>query len=158
MANRAREQADISTKFDVRFKEDGSAVHDAPEDFVAPSRRKRRLQQLKEKKKAKLSKKLNPTDDGIKEFPNKDVVAFGEIVHAPPEITARIRGASERDSKKTARNLLCNPDRTTLDKSQSGERLGTEKIRWKDLDQDKRQELEEERKRVIAAYRKLKNK
>jgi len=158
MANRAREQADISKKFDVRFMEDGTAVNDAPHDFKAPTRRKRRLQQLKEKKKAKLLKKLEPVEEAPKEFPKRDVVAFGEIVHAPPEITAKVRGAPEGDTKRTAKNLLCNPDKTVKIPDRSKAKFSGEKVRWKNLEKDKRQELEEERKRVIEAYRKLRNK
>ena len=57
-----------------------------------------------------------------------------------------------------AQNLLCNPNRTAENKSQPAKKLAADKIRWKNLEQSKRQELEEERRRVIEAYRKLKNK
>ncbi|XP_003747206.1 uncharacterized protein LOC100908240 [Galendromus occidentalis] len=160
MANRAREQADISQKFDVRFKEDGTAVPDAPRDFVAPSRSKRRLQKLTERKKAKrLAKGKIAPEKIIREFPTKSEVAFGETVHAPPEITAKVRGAAERDPKRTAANLLCNPGKSSEERKKIiGDRPAAEKIRWKNLEQSKRQELEEERKRVVEAYRKLKSK
>lgn len=41
MANRARERADISMKYDVRFNEDGTVEHDLPDGISLPTRKKR---------------------------------------------------------------------------------------------------------------------
>lgn len=41
MANRAREKADISAKFDVHFNEDGSLTHEVSDSASVLTRKKR---------------------------------------------------------------------------------------------------------------------
>ncbi|OQR71754.1 hypothetical protein BIW11_10803 [Tropilaelaps mercedesae] len=99
MANRARERADISVKFDVRFNEDGTFEHEVTDASTLPTRKKRRLLEFKEKQKAKMRLKelhgANAVEQGqAREFPGRDRFRFGEVVHAPPEITAKLRGNS----------------------------------------------------------------
>ncbi|XP_022646693.1 uncharacterized protein LOC111244178 isoform X2 [Varroa destructor] len=191
MANRAREKADISAKFDVHFNEDGSLTHEVSDSASVLTRKKRRLQEYKEKRKAKSMILKKPrdiceeTNRPPKEFPGKERFKFGEVVHAPPEITAKLRGAPKRDPKKTIKSLMCNPENmgkvkkslssdshTSVEQAPKENKAkevrsgdfdintisGLEKIRWKSLEASKRAELEVERERVIEAYRRLKNK
>lgn len=67
-------------------------------------------------------------------------MAFGETVHAPPQFKNLPRGAKRKESGKFANLLL----------------LKKLELPSHEVKNDK-QDLEDERKRVIEAYRKLKN-
>ncbi|XP_077527416.1 uncharacterized protein LOC144138813 [Haemaphysalis longicornis] len=158
LAGRAFTEASVEDKFNVRVDRDaeGRTVVDPKggdaidENYGARKRQKRKLreQKLKEKKRQRLSAREQRDD-----FSHlKDEVAFGEVVHHPPEITAHVRKADSDKLTKPGRKELL------LTKLLTGGAQSTSDLtaKRKSLPAGDRQRLEAERQRAVFLYRKMK--
>lgn len=158
LAGRAFTEASVEDKFNVRVDRDaeGRTVVDPKggdaidENYGARKRQKRKLreQKLKEKKRQRLSAREQQDDFGHL----KDEVAFGEVVHHPPEITAHVRKADSDKLTKPGRKELL------LTKLLTGDGQSTSDLtaKRKSLPAGDRQRLEAERQRAVFLYRKMK--
>uniref|UniRef100_A0A147B8G3 Coiled coil domain containing n=1 Tax=Alectorobius mimon TaxID=360319 RepID=A0A147B8G3_9ACAR len=142
-ASKARGEAAIEQKFDVDILRDtrGKVVVHAQgsdPDYGAKKREKQRarIKKLKEKK-----RKTAETPKEFSEF--KDEAAFGEVVHAPPQFSM----AQKPHKKELLLSKFLAP---------SGGRDLT--VKRKMLQPGDRRRLEEERQRVVSAYRRMKSK
>ncbi|XP_037571766.1 coiled-coil domain-containing protein 137 isoform X2 [Dermacentor silvarum] len=158
LAGTAFTEAKIENRFNVRIDRDeqgntvvnpkGGDVLD--ESYGARKRAKRKLreQKLKEKKRQKLSTRQQQSDFGHL----KDQVAFGEVVHHPPDITAHVRKAdSTKLSKPGKKELLL----TKMLTGDTGDKPDLT-VKRKELSVGDRKRLEVERERAIFLYRKMK--
>lgn len=158
LAGRAFTEAKIENKFNVRIDHDeqGQTVVNPKggealdKNYGARKREKRKLreQKLKEKKRQKLSSRQQQSD-----FSHlKDQVAFGEVVHHPPDITAHVRKAdSTKLSKPGKKELLL----TKMLTGDSGDKPDLT-VKRKELPEGDRKRLEAERQRAVFLYRKMK--
>lgn len=161
LAGRAFTEASVENKFNVRVDRDaeGRTVVDPKggdaidANYGARKREKRKLreQKLKEKKRQKLAAREQRDD-----FSHlKDQVAFGEVVHHPPEITAHVRKAdSDKLTKPGRKELLLT--KLLSGQSTGGQSTGDLSAKRKSLPAADRQRLEAERQRAVFLYRKMK--
>lgn len=162
LAGRAFSEASIENKFNVRVDRDaeGRTVVDPKggdaidENYGARKRQKRKLreQKLKEKKRQKLTAREQRDDFGHL----KDEVAFGEVVHHPPEITAHVRKADSNKLTKPGRKELLLTKLLTGGQSTGGGAAADLTAKRKALPAGDRQRLEAERQRAVFLYRKMK--
>ncbi|KAL1445361.1 hypothetical protein MTO96_029235, partial [Rhipicephalus appendiculatus] len=151
-------EAKIENKFNVRIDHDeqGHTVvnpkggDDLDKNYGARKREKRKLreQKLKEKKRQKLSTRQQQSDFGHL----KDQVAFGEVVHHPPDITAHVRKADSTKLSKPGKKELLLTKMLTGDSDDKPDLT----VRRKELPAGDRKRLEAERQRAVFLYRKMK--
>ncbi|CAN8003274.1 unnamed protein product [Ixodes hexagonus] len=165
LAGRAFSEASVEQKYDVRVTQDdeGRTVVDpkgggeqVASNYGARKKEKRKLrkQKLKEKKKQKAAV---PAGD----FSHlKDEVAFGEVVHRPPEISASVRKAdAEKLHKHGAKELLLKdllPKKKDSDVMGHASKKADLTVKRKELSAGDRRKLEAERERAVFLYRKMK--
>lgn len=158
LAGRAFTEAAIENKFNVRVDRDeqGRIVVDPKggdaldESYGARKRQKRKLreQKLKEKKRQKASARQQQSDFGHLQ----DQVAFGEVVHHPPAITAQVRKADSTKLSKPGRKELL----LTKLLRETGDGRADLTVKRRELPTGDRQRLEAERQRAVFLYRKMK--
>ncbi|KAG0431019.1 hypothetical protein HPB47_022177 [Ixodes persulcatus] len=166
LAGRAFSEASVEQKYDVRVTQDdegrtvvdpkGGGGEQVASNYGARKRAKRKLreQKLKEKKRQKAAV---PAGD----FSHlKDEVAFGEVAHRPPEISATIRKAdAEKLHKHGAKELLLKdllPKKKESDVMGHASKKADLTVKRKELSAGDRRKLEAERQRAVFLYRKMK--
>ena len=124
---------------------------------VKTKEEKREIRREKEKERKRKKKKINKDVDGILDFDNakfSDRVKFNEVVHAPPTNLQKVENYADRKPGKQPDLLLSKLLKTGHDKDKNKNK-STKKS---SVSLARKCMLEEERKRVIEQYRKLKNK
>ncbi|XP_042905025.1 coiled-coil domain-containing protein 137 [Parasteatoda tepidariorum] len=150
MADKAIAEAKVEEKYNIKLvsvDKDGNAKYKSLDDenneTKKTQKRKKYRERLKEKKKLKA-------DDKEFEF-KKDHIPFGDVVMAPPTLSAKSRSAFALPKKNQE---IQKPQNDRTNEAQSS--LVTTKM--KDMTPDRRKELENERSRAVQMYRLLKSK
>ncbi|XP_012271705.1 coiled-coil domain-containing protein 137 [Orussus abietinus] len=113
-----------------------------------------KAQKKKKKEEEKKIKKLQQKEDDKERVTEK--VKFGEVVHAPPNLTVRPKKAKDKTTNKPGKkDLLLNALVQTKAVSPKHRQVD-KKGKLKNLSAGERRQLEKERSDAIAAYKRLK--
>ena len=117
---------------------------------------KRQLRRAKDKERKRKKKRCNVSDDNQLDFHNPkflDRVKFNEVVHAPPDNLLRVESYAERKPGRKNNLLL----RKKLN-NESNPKINNNKTHIQKISVSlaRKSMLEQERKRVIEQYRKIK--
>jgi hypothetical protein len=134
------------------------------ENLAKSERKKRWREKLKEKEKAKKLKKLE--EQGLDFNDLRDDVKFGEVVQQPPTLTAIPKARGKAAQQLAAKVKQTGDEKTTAEttsvRPKSAGEVAVEDVRQqnrrrlKAMSAATRRILEEERERVVEAYRAIK--
>ena len=119
---------------------------------------KRQIRRAKDKERKRKKKGIKRVDDNVFDFDNakfSDRVKFNEVVHAPPENLLKVGNYTERKPGKQSNLLLSKKLNQGNNMSNKSTIMSSKKP---SISLARKCMLEEERKRVIEQYRKLKKK
>lgn len=153
MADIAVAEAKVEAKYNinvVNIDEKGNAHYERVKNVTKKNKEKRK--KIIEKEREKKNSKIQEKELDFK----KESIRFGEVVMAPPTFTAKPRKAPQLDKagkRKLQLNKLLSP------KEEYSIRKPTPlATKWRNMTDEKRKSIENERLRVIEMYRRLKNK
>ncbi|XP_050392088.1 coiled-coil domain-containing protein 137 [Patella vulgata] len=161
-SKKAMLMAKLADKWDAEVVETEDGEYKLKKEKKPSEKKRRREAQKKEKKMLKKEEKLI---DGYQDFKTfEDRVEFGEIVHAPPSLSALPRKANREEGGRKPgakslilKDILISNKVNNDNQKSSGSRKVGQTLKRKLMSPAQQVILDSERERVIDVYRKIRD-